>query len=580
MPRTYKRKTNKGGWTAEQIQAAISAVKGGLSIRAAGREYKIPEATIRKKIKLGDNVDLTKNPHLGKFPVFTEAQETELAQHVVNLAKMFYGLSPIQFRKLAFAYAEANGIQHSFNKDTKLAGKDFYYGFLKRHPEISLRKPEGTSLNRIKAFNRHDVQLFFANLDQLYEKYKFTPDNIYNVDETGITTVQRPSKCLSPKGIKQLGYKTSGERGKNVTIICCMNASGNKFIAPMFIFPRKRMTPALEKHGPLGAIYSCSDTGWSNEVLFLEWLHHFAKSVKPSVEDPVLIIMDNHSSHISLGIFNFCKSKGIVLVTLPPHTSHKLQPLDLTFFGPLKSAYNRQCDLFLRTKERITTYDLAEIFAKAYEKVVTMDKAISGFDAAGIWELKPEKFTDEDFAPSTQFTAVIDENNEDEQTQVNIPMQASSDKLPNKKSSHVTADSLCPLPSTSGTQSKVRRTKQKSKILTATPNKADLVAAEDKRKKRRAEVDKKKPIKGKKKNLKRVLFESSDDSSNDIDPSKICDDDEMDDLSDADKDTCLICGDFSKKNEVWYRCTNCSGWSHALCSGCDSAENYICDICS
>lgn len=142
MPRKYQRKTNIGNWTADQLLQAISAVKRGIAIREAGREYGIPEATIRKRMKLGDAEESTKGPNMGKSPIFSEQQEKELSEHVLNLAKMFYGMTSIQFRKLAFAYAEANNIKHSFNINRKMAGKDWYYQFLKRHPEISLRKPE------------------------------------------------------------------------------------------------------------------------------------------------------------------------------------------------------------------------------------------------------------------------------------------------------------------------------------------------------------------------------------------------------------------------------------------------------
>jgi hypothetical protein len=77
------------------------------------------------------------------------------------------------------------------------------------------------------------------------------------------------------------------------------------------------------------------------------------------------------------------------MVSLPPHTSHKLQPLDLTFFGPLKNALNRECDLYLRSHphEKITHYELASLFNKAYLRTATMDKRISGFRAAGIWPI-------------------------------------------------------------------------------------------------------------------------------------------------------------------------------------------------
>lgn len=76
--------------------------------------------------------------------------------------------------------------------------------------------------------------------------------------------------------------------------------------------------------------------------------------VKPSKNEPVLLLLDNHSSHISLSIFDYCKEHGIILLTIPPHTSHKLQPLDVSFYGPLKSAFNKQCDYHLVAAERIT----------------------------------------------------------------------------------------------------------------------------------------------------------------------------------------------------------------------------------
>jgi hypothetical protein len=66
------------------------------------------------------------------------------------------------------------------------------------------------------------------------------------MDETGISTVQDPGKIIAPKGQKCVGSVTSWERGKNVTVICSMSASGT-YIPPLFIFPRKRMCYQLQK---------------------------------------------------------------------------------------------------------------------------------------------------------------------------------------------------------------------------------------------------------------------------------------------------------------------------------------------
>ena len=52
------------------------------------------------------------------------------------------------------------------------------------------------------------------------DEFKFTPNNIYNVDETGVTTVQgRPSKVLATKGKRQVGTLVSAERGQLVVHI-------------------------------------------------------------------------------------------------------------------------------------------------------------------------------------------------------------------------------------------------------------------------------------------------------------------------------------------------------------------------
>jgi hypothetical protein len=74
-----------------------------------------------------------------------------------------------------------------------------------------------------------------------------------------------------------------------------------------------------------------SDSGFINTELFLEWLKHFTKFVKPSKEDPVPLILDNHISHCSLEAVILCREILITLLSTP-HASHMMQPLDRFFF--------------------------------------------------------------------------------------------------------------------------------------------------------------------------------------------------------------------------------------------------------
>lgn len=69
------------------------------------------------------------------------------------------------------------------------------------------------------------------------DKYKFPPSRIYNLDETGVTTVLKPRKIIAKKGIKQVGAIVSAERGTLVTVEMAVNALGHA-VPPMFIFPR------------------------------------------------------------------------------------------------------------------------------------------------------------------------------------------------------------------------------------------------------------------------------------------------------------------------------------------------------
>jgi hypothetical protein len=171
--------------------------------------------------------------------VFSDAANSELEEYILTASKLYYGLSTKDVRNLAYQYAVKNNVTIPAGWcDKQKASCDWLSSFLKRKNALSIRTPRATSLGRATSFNKHNLEMFFANLTEVYDRYKFQCQDIYNVDETATTTVQKQTRILATKGVKQVGAVTSSERGSVVTMAVAVCASGNS-IPPFFVFPRK-----------------------------------------------------------------------------------------------------------------------------------------------------------------------------------------------------------------------------------------------------------------------------------------------------------------------------------------------------
>lgn len=145
--------------------------------------------------------------------VFTCEQEDALVKYAKRCIEHYHGLSRTELRRLAFEFAKRLNISYppSWNENS-LAGWTWYYKFMARHTQLVLRTPEQTSLNRVKAFCKKNVDLFFQNLSDVL-KLGFDEYHIYNMDETGFSTV--PSKIgqvIAIRGMRRVGQIASQEK--------------------------------------------------------------------------------------------------------------------------------------------------------------------------------------------------------------------------------------------------------------------------------------------------------------------------------------------------------------------------------
>jgi hypothetical protein len=431
MGRTKAEIRKKGGFTKDDMQMALALVKHGVSMRKAAKDCKLAYPTLRRYvIKTKDNPQIRLVPNYEVNAVFSPDQETILVKYIEECALMFYGLTAKETRQLAYQMAVANSIKCP---DTwarnEMAGKDWLRSFKKRHNNISLKKPETCSIARATAFNKVNVERFYNNLKEALQRHPTFGDGtrIYNLDETATTTVQRPSKVLAPKG-SSICKVTSGERGVLVTTCCIVSATGHA-LPPAMVFPRKNFKSHMLNGAPAATLGLATPTGWMNADIFVEVIKHFVKHTAATKENPALLIMDNHESHLSLEALNLAKSSGVTVLTLPPHTTAKLQPLDVGLNGPFKSYYNSAIDSWLLRNpgQAVTIYNIGEFVGQAYLKAMTPVNITNAFKKCGIYPFDDSIFTDADFLPSS----VTDRPDPDkENTEMNIETGTSESTQP------------------------------------------------------------------------------------------------------------------------------------------------------
>ncbi|KAF2899617.1 hypothetical protein ILUMI_06558 [Ignelater luminosus] len=451
-----------GTVTAKQMSAVADLVlKDNYSIRAAAEKLNIKFQTLHRYLtKKQKNPDIPlacMAPNYAVRRIFSAEQEDELDEYITKCSKVAYGISTKECQKLAFEMAIRNNIKvpDSWNV-CKSTGVEWMRHFLKRRRNI--RQPEAYSLSRLTSFNPYNVDLFFDNLESVLRRIPQVADGnrIFNLDESEVTTAHKPRKILAEKGFKQVNQCTSAERGVLVTI-CSIVSTAGTYLPPALVFPRKYFKAHMLAGAP--AV-----------------LDHFIKFTNSCSENPTLLIYDNNESHISLATVEKARKFGVDILTLPPHCSHRMQPLDVS-------------------KSRNS--DVAECVGEAHPKAFTPANIIAGFKKSGIYPLNRSVFSEADFlnasitdrpidldSPSTSFQARKNDDLNEETNKSNLQCD-STDNTENTDGKRST-DFVSPEAFRGFPKAASRKTNQKpqqrgkSKIITDSPEKHALIKKKEK----------------------------------------------------------------------------------------------------
>jgi hypothetical protein len=594
-------------WDFERMKLAVAAVKEKkMGYLKAAKTFGVPKSTLENYVNdKTKDVDELCNTRMGRKCVLGEDLEKDLVKYCKKMEETFYGVTVRDIKQLAFQLAVKNNVDHPFPLAKGAAGKKWLRNFLKRNPTLSLRKPQSMALARAKGFTQANVKMFYDLLEPELKKVNMKPNKVFNVDETGITVVQsRRSKVLAVKGKKQIGTLSAQERGALMTIVTCMSPAGI-FIPPLIVFPRKNMKPELLNGTPPGTIARCHKSGWIQSNIFTDWVQHFIDYVKPTPEDPVVLILDGHGTHVrNIDVILKARENGVIIVCLPPHTSHKLQPMDVSFMSPFKAYYSQEVETWLSNNpfRSLSCYQVGELMGKAYAKCATLQIAENGFKKCGILPFDKNKFEESDFIemdteveplpreiqPSVSFP------DPEPQPSTSTAEQFLSPTTPKSSSSsenRVSPFCLKPVPKLPVKSSNPKRGRPagKAAVITSSPYKinleGELKKSQEKEKISQEKNKKKKEIKkqlsfkrGKKRTLKLSLPHDTSDEESDV-PYVSTDDEDS-----ADEECLYCCQPFKedKCGEQWIRCVKCFRWAHELCSGSEKKawKTFTCEACN
>ena len=292
-----------------------------------------------------------------------------------------------------------------------IPGKDWIAGFLSRHTDISLRKPQALSTCRARMLNQTITDNFYSDLHGLLNEIGLSeqPMKIWNIDETSVPLLHKPVRVLGQTGAKNIPGRVGNNR-ENVSVLACINAAGGD-IPPMVIVKGKTYKSLLAyntEEGVAGTVYTYQERAWMEDALGELWFQdHFLKHSGP--ERPQLIIMDSHSSHETLGLIDAAIANDIVLLAFPPHTTQWLCPLDKSIFGPLSREYSRVCTEFMASSPNniVNKWQWPKLFRQAYVKAFTSANITSGFRKCGIFPVNARALPNSALAPSEPFDVAI-----------------------------------------------------------------------------------------------------------------------------------------------------------------------------
>ena len=308
-------------WSESRMKSAIDEFREGkMGLREIARAWNVPKSTLARRVK---GIVSGWKHKSGKQPVLPVAAENELHDLISTMCARGF---PFSRKCLAFQYAHHYGLK-GFNNERGSAGYYWMRGFLKRHSNLSCRKPEPLSSARAACVNKSVIDSWFVKYEQTLEELqiKNVPSHIWNADESGLQDYYVSQSVVGVKG-KAYYEINPGEKGETTTLLATFNAVSD-YAPLMFIFKGKRLRADLCVGAPVDSVVRVSDNGWITSEQFVEFGKKFVSSLPQNDTLPHLLLLDGHRTHVyNIEFLRLMKQHNVHPFCFPPHTTHVALP--------------------------------------------------------------------------------------------------------------------------------------------------------------------------------------------------------------------------------------------------------------
>ncbi|KAK3931060.1 Pogo transposable element with KRAB domain [Frankliniella fusca] len=343
--------------------------------------YGIPRTTLRSKLKS------MYSEKVGRPTALTDLEENTLSEGLQLCGEWGFPLTSEDVCDVVQTYLQKSGkVITAFTNNRP--GQVWVRSFLNRHTELSKRLCENVKRRRA-AVSREIVREYFANLT--VSLHNVPPANIVNYDETNFTDDPGVKLVIVRRGTRH--PERIIDTSKTSTSVMFSVTGDGQMLPPYVVYKATHLYDTWTEGGPEKTCYNRTASGWFDMEVFEDWFFKIAVPYLKSKTGPKAVIGDNLASHLSLSVVKACEDNNICFILLPPNSTHLTQPLDVSFFRPLKAAWRKELDDFKKKNRGVIPKAVfSRRMKSALERIAAnSSKTIqSGFRACGIIPLDPE----------------------------------------------------------------------------------------------------------------------------------------------------------------------------------------------